>query len=128
MVWVMLRISVTLSMILATSGSRSVTCKPGTTVATGLCGPRMPSGASGFMSNMSMWLGPPNWKRNMTVLARTGGAAAVLFSSAANKRGSERPSRPRPPICRALRHVRASELKLGQAKLLVMADTDDSID
>ena len=53
------RMSVTLSMtlrqarqLLADRESR----RP--SIEIGLCGPRMPSGASGFMSNMSMWLGP----------------------------------------------------------------------
>jgi hypothetical protein len=61
MVWVMLRTSVTLSMTFATRGRCSETWMPGTFDGMGLCGPRIASGASGFMSNMSMWLGPPNW-------------------------------------------------------------------
>ncbi len=34
--------------------------EPGTEVAIGWNSPRIPTGASGFMSNMSRWLGPPN--------------------------------------------------------------------
>ena len=34
--------------------------RPGWLVAIGLNSPRMPSGASGFMSNVSMCEGPPN--------------------------------------------------------------------
>jgi hypothetical protein len=60
-VCVMDRISVTLSMIFATRGRRSHTWIPSALEAIGLYGPRIPSAAAGFMSNMSMWLGPPNW-------------------------------------------------------------------
>jgi hypothetical protein len=61
MVWVMLRMSVTRSMTLATRGRRCDTWMPSAPEGIGRCGPLMPSGASGFMSNMSRWLGPPNW-------------------------------------------------------------------
>ena len=44
----------------ATAGSCSHTCKPGTDVSIPVCGPRIPSGACGLRSYMSMWLGPPN--------------------------------------------------------------------
>ena len=42
---------------------------PGTFVAMGRYGLRMPSGASGFMSNVSSWLGPPHWNRKITDFA-----------------------------------------------------------
>src|SRR5690349_1107152 len=38
---------------------------PGTLVAMGLYGPRMVSGASGFMSQVSIWLGPPQSSTKM---------------------------------------------------------------
>ena len=43
---------------------------PAVPVAIGLNSPRMPSGASGFMSNVSICEGPPNWWRKMRCLAR----------------------------------------------------------
>ena len=45
--------------------------------AMGEKGPRMPLGASGFMSNVSSWLGPPNRKTNITDFARAFAEAAT---------------------------------------------------
>ena len=64
----------------ASFGRCSVTSSPGVFVLSVLNSPRIPAGASGFGSNVSRWLGPPNWKSMMTLLA-------VAFSS-------RRPSRP----------------------------------
>jgi hypothetical protein len=49
-------------------------------------------------------------------LARTGGALAARLSSAANNRGKFNPSKPAPPICKALRRVSLTLLKLLHAK------------
>ena len=43
-------------------------------VAMGLNSPRISSGAAGFMSKVSCWLGPPHWCRKMTDFARAFGA------------------------------------------------------
>ena len=69
---------------------------------------------------MSMWLGPPNWNKKITLLARTGGAVADRFSSAANNRGKFNPNNPIPPICKALRRVSLTLLKLLQANDVLM--------
>ena len=45
--------------------------------AIGRNGPRIFSGASGFRSKVSSWLGPPNRKRKITDLARARGAVGV---------------------------------------------------
>ena len=45
----------------------------------GLKGPLIFSGAFGFMSNVSSWLGPPNRNRKMTDLAF--GLRAMFFCS-----------------------------------------------
>ena len=45
---------------------------PGTLVAIGLYGPRISAAASGFMSHMSMVLGPPSRNRKMHALAFAG--------------------------------------------------------
>ena len=51
---------------------------PGTLVAIGRNSPRIPSGASGFMSNESMWLSPPVKNTRITDLARGGDALVRL--------------------------------------------------
>ena len=70
----------------------------------GLCKPRMPSGASGFMSKVSRWLGPPHWKRKMTDFARATGFFAAL-ASAASSLGKDMPNMPMPPTCKRRRRV-----------------------
>ena len=52
--WCIDRMRVTLSIALASRGRCSLMAMPSAFDETGLCEPRMPSGASGFMSNMSM--------------------------------------------------------------------------
>ena len=47
---------------------------PGTAVAIGSNGPRYSTGASGFMSNVSRWLGPP--QSQSTITARAGGESS----------------------------------------------------
>jgi hypothetical protein len=50
--------------------------RPGTEVAMGLKVPRISIGASGFGSNVSRWLGPPNRSSSTTEVARCPGLAA----------------------------------------------------
>ena len=69
----------------------------------GACGLRMPSGASGFRSNMSMCDGPPHWKRNSTDFALAFTPFALLAASAASSLGNVSPSRPSPPTLMAQR-------------------------
>src|SRR5215831_11463175 len=67
---------------------------PGTLVATGLNSPRILSGAAGFMSQVSSWLGPP-CRRNRT---QERAVALLREASAAHSRpGSDRPKAPSPP-------------------------------
>src|ERR1041384_4763286 len=70
---------------------------------TGLGGLRIESGASGFMSNMSIWLGPPHWKRKTTCLSR--GFGPFFAAAAWSSLGIVRPSRPAPPTLRAQRRL-----------------------
>src|SRR5713101_4354829 len=64
------RISVALSICLASSGMTSLSEMPGTIDLIGLNSPRTFEGASGFGSQISMWLGPPWRKTRMTDLAQ----------------------------------------------------------
>ena len=58
------------SAIAASRGRCSQIETPGTFVAIGLNSPRIASGASGFMSNVSMWLGAPVRKTRIIDFAR----------------------------------------------------------
>src|SRR3989442_6356087 len=60
------RISVALSICLASSGMTSLSEMPGTIDLIGLNSPRTFEGASGFGSQISMWLGPPWRETRMT--------------------------------------------------------------
>ncbi len=72
---------------------------PGTLVEIGLNSPRIPSGASGFMSHMSRWLGPPFKKISTQASARACSPPAPAAASAASNLGSDSPISPSPPIC-----------------------------
>ena len=65
------------SMISATCGKCSTTSKPGTDEGIGFIVPRISSGASGFMSNVSSWLGDPYKKEQDAVLGSAEAAAAM---------------------------------------------------
>ena len=68
----------------ASFGRCSVTSRPGVLVGIVLNSPRISAGASGFGSNVSMWLGPPNWNSMMTLLAvALLGLPCAIFSGAA---------------------------------------------
>src|SRR5262245_14902176 len=109
----MLRMIASLSAICAWRGSSSQICMPGVFVAIGLNSPRISAGASGFMSYMSMWLGPPLRRTMMTDLAR--GA----FSSARSRSRSASiiPPRPRLPKRRNLLRERPGQDDLGRGSI-----------
>ncbi len=75
--------------------------RSGVRQAMGRNGPRILSGACGFRSNVSSWLGPPNSIRNTTDFAL--GTSTSALASAANTSGSDRPKRPAPAIRRSSR-------------------------
>src|SRR5712692_4002683 len=114
------RISVALSICLASSGMTSLSEMPGTIDLIGLNSPRTFEGASGFGSQISMWLGPPWRKTRMTDLARPqpdlplalSGAEAAL---ACKRRTSARltPRMPAPPTRRNSRRLKPSHVLPG---------------
>src|SRR5688572_73184 len=61
------------------------------------------------MSNVSRWLGPPHWKRKMTLFARTFGFGPSYWLAARNRFGSDRPSMPVAPARSKWRRVRSDE-------------------
>ena len=81
-----LRTTASLSSLRASSGRCSQTRMPGSAVGMVLNSPRMPSGASGFGSNVSMCDGPPKRSSRMTALAgaRCGALAEALPAPARN--------------------------------------------
>ncbi len=102
--WVIELISVNWSVTLASSVCIWLIRMPGTLVAMGLYGPRIVSGASGFMSQVSTWLGPPQSKRKMHDFSA--GTALPLASSLSLPQtdpGRPSESAPRPPAIRACR-------------------------
>src|SRR5262245_17922674 len=58
-------------------------------------GLRIVSGAPGFMSKVSKWLGPPHWNKKITDFAR--GLIALGSSTARNSLGIDSPNIPSPP-------------------------------
>ena len=87
---------------------------PGALVAIGLNGPRISAGASGFMSQVSNWLGAPRLKimmqeRSSCRFAAAPGAVAARASRAINC-GSEKPMAPSVPTCRKSRRVTPSQV------------------
>ena len=80
-------------------GSMLEICVPGTLVAIGLYGPRIPSGAPGFMSNVSIWAWPPLRNMKMQFLAgfRTREAIARCTDSRFSMPESDRPPIPSRP-------------------------------
>ena len=84
-----------LSTLAASLGRCSQIRRPGTDVSIGLNSPRMPSGASGFMSNESCWPSPPLSRITITDFARPGLAPlAAATPLAASKPGRLIPIRP----------------------------------
>ena len=62
-------VPISLSTTFAQCGNSSPMNVPGTEVLIGWYGPRISTGASGFKSHISMWLGPPSRKTRMHDLA-----------------------------------------------------------
>jgi hypothetical protein len=111
----MVRTTQNLSETLASRGRCSQMRSPGVRQAIGRNGPRMVSGAAGFMSNVSSWLGPPNSIMKMTDLARPRGNAPTL--SACNTFGNDRPSSPAPAACKRCRRVMPSHVARGRLRM-----------
>src|SRR5262245_12224548 len=84
----MLRTTASLSATIVCIGINSQMSRPGTLVATGANWPRNSAGASGFMSYLSRWLGPPGRQIRITDLGDGPAGAAWLRrrSTSANER------------------------------------------
>lgn len=63
--WLIERMTQSLSEIAARLGMSSPNCTPGVRVGMGLYGPRISAGARGLGSQESSWLSPPYWKMKM---------------------------------------------------------------
>src|SRR3954467_12107446 len=99
----MLRIIDHWSMQAAVFGRCSDSWIPGTLVETGWNSPRYSAGASGFMSHMSRWLGPPRIPRMMTDVL---GGAEEPVGSAGCGCGSDDPQAAPAPAPAARRNSR----------------------
>ena len=122
MVWCSVRITVHLSMCRAMRGRCSQISMSGQEVRICPCGERYSFGASGFMSRMSIWLGPPHWNRKMTDLAL--GAIVSFFavaSEARNSLGMVRPSSPMPPARSSVRRAMAVSRKPWQDGFFIVS-------
>src|ERR1044072_2266803 len=97
-----------LSASFAWSGSISEISMPETFVLMGLNSPRISEGASGFMSYMSMWLGPPPRQIMMTDLSRFPGGTAPSALSRRNG-GSVNPPSASAPVFKKLRRESPSQ-------------------
>src|ERR1700690_647117 len=97
----------------------SLTCMPSTLVLMALNSPRMLAGASGFGSQMSIWLGPPCRKSMMTDFAPPNAFEGVSSLAAAwafqeKNSGRLRPSRVAPPTRINSRRDHPSQLRTGR--------------
>src|SRR5580692_6107917 len=92
-----------LSVTLACLGNNSVMSKPGTFVRVGFQMPRYSAGASGFMSYISMWPGPPSSQIRITdeFLLLVGDCADAAFARRIS--GRLREAMPAMPSCKKLR-------------------------
>ena len=91
-------------------GKSSVTSKPGTRVRIGFQMPRYSAGASGFMSYMSMWPGPPSSQIRMTEVFVTLLVPKLDCSRARMAIcGKPRPAKPATPSLRKLRRFMPSQ-------------------
>ena len=99
-----------LSMIFALIGRCSQIWMPGTFVEIGLNSPRYSAGAFGFMSHVSIWLGPPRIHKMITDFSRdTDCPFAAAAASRLNNCGSVKPAMPSTP---ALTNPRRLSTKL----------------
>ena len=105
---------------LAVLGRCSQICKPGSEVAMGLNSPRTSAGAWGFMSNISIWLGPPSRLNRITDLALPG-YRLLLCSLALRKPGVVRPKRDSPPACISFLRLNVSPDVFAAPKISSMA-------
>src|SRR5687767_9634065 len=118
MVWYRERTTVSLSATAAVFGRCSLQRTPAAFVLISWKAPRMPSGASGLVSHMSMVAGPPASQTRMTLLAFALGLSvpfSFALASAARKDGSDRPSRPAAPTWRKSRRWNPSQSVRGMA-------------
>src|SRR5438067_14931 len=106
---------------LARRGCRSLMRMPGTVVAIGWYGPRIPSGAIGFRSHVSRWLGPPHSRMKMHDFSRAPVDAAPIPPRASKTPGRPSCNMPRPPACSKLRRDMAltDGWRLAFAKVLM---------
>src|SRR6516162_6941479 len=95
----------------ATFGKISAILIPEAFVAIGLNGPRTSSGALGFGSKVSMWLGPPTRKSMMQFTSASGRFAPC---SARSNDGRVRPSGMSAPAWRKSRRVTPSQNRAGR--------------
>ena len=93
-----------LSEIAASRDRCSQILRSGERAGVGLKGPRIFSGAVGFMSKLSNWLGPPKRNMKMTDLAR--GFRVGAACSAASRLGRLSPNSPAPPARRISRRLK----------------------
>jgi hypothetical protein len=100
-----------LSAIFACKGISSQMSKPGTLVRMGLNSPRISTGASGFMSYMSTWLGPPGKYTKITPLC--GVCGEPPRARRRNKSASVRPPMPKAPTLKKSRRRMPSHIRCG---------------
>ncbi|TXT16733.1 MAG: hypothetical protein FD138_4702 [Planctomycetota bacterium] len=102
-------------------GKCSQRCRPGSIESIDWSFPRISTGACGFMSSVSRWLGPPNRYKRMTFFARPNPGNALslvfsadsLFSSEGNNAGAPTPHRLKPPSDSKSRRVTPSQSRFG---------------
>src|SRR5882672_7090129 len=74
---------------------------PGTFVEIVWNGPRISRGASGFGSHMSMWLGPPESQKRMTlVLGPVSPTGPAARARSRKRAGNDKPASPANPVWR----------------------------
>src|ERR1700677_514449 len=84
---------------------------PETLVLIGLNGPRMEAGASGFMSQVSNWLGPPTNIKWIQFTSLLGCTAPIALRR--KKCGIVSPRKPSDPACRKSRRLTPSQKCAG---------------
>jgi hypothetical protein len=117
--------------IVASRGKCSQMVSPGTSVAIDLNSPRMPSGASGFMSNVSMWLGAPVKKTRMTDFARGFGCTPCDAATAARPATSDEvptPRNPENPTCKNSRRTIPIPWRWGIVIVALRSETPSRAD
>src|SRR3954452_5197737 len=111
-VWASDRTTLILSATPAIFGRCSENWTPWALVSIDLNSPRMPSGASGLLSHMSMVAGPPASHTRMTLWAFAL-LSFLLADFAARKLGRLRPMSPALPTCRKSRRWNPSQSVLN---------------